>query len=96
MKIRSLMARGAIAATIAAGGVGLTSTAAQASCNYQWLLQQRNYYQGLADWEYASYWANVNVGDFAGADYQWELYIMDLSTVQNYTSRLNMCNFREP
>jgi hypothetical protein len=93
------MARGAVVATLAASGAGLTSATAQAACSrgYTTYLQdQYSHYRFEADWDFANYSYAASHGDPGGADFWFGEWVMDLSTVQYYSSRLNMCQVREP
>jgi len=96
MKIGSLIARGAVITALAASGAGLTSVAAQAGCNAQYYVQQRNYYQSRAANDYDLYSFSWAIGDTQGATFYLSEYQLDLSTVEYYTSRINMCNARQP
>src|SRR5882724_3642390 len=68
MKIRSLMARGAVITTLAAGGVGLTSVAAQASPSCSYLLTKVNYWHNLANLDWELFEAYYSSGDLGNAD----------------------------
>jgi hypothetical protein len=96
MRIRKLLGGGAMAAVLAAGGLGLTAAFASASTNCLSYLNQSNYYYGLAFQNYNLGFVAQGQGDIAGANYYFNQFVINYSTSVSFTQQYQRCNMEEP
>ncbi len=97
MGMRSLLVKGVVAGSLAAGSLGFTAVAAHANSPCDSYFQLQGHYYDLYRDDYQNYLdTSGTAGGQPAADYYYTLYQDDYSTYLFYTSRLNTCNLREP
>ena len=96
MRIRKLLGGGAMAAALAAAGLGLTAAPASASTNCLYYLNQSNYYYGLAFQNYNLGFVAQGQGDIAGANYYFSQFAINYNTSVSFTQQYQRCNMEEP
>jgi hypothetical protein len=96
MRIRKLLGGGAIAAALAAAGLGIAAAPASASTNCLYYINQSNYYYGLAFQNYNLGFVAQGQGDIAGANYYFSQFVINYSTSVSFTQQYQRCNMEEP
>ena len=96
MSIRKLLGGSAVAAALAAAGLGLTDAPASASSNCLYYLNQSNYYYGLAFQNYSLGFVAQGQGDIAGANYYFSQFAINYNTSVSFTQQYQRCNMEEP
>jgi hypothetical protein len=96
MRIRKLLCSGAMAAALAATGLGLTAAPASASSNCVYYLSQSNYFYGLAFQNYNLGVISQSQGDIAGANYYFNQFVTNYATFVSFTQQYQRCNMEQP
>src|SRR5690349_3282210 len=96
MRIRKLLAGSALAAGLAAAGLGLTAAPASASSNCLYYLNQSNFFYGLAFQNYNLGFVAQGQGDIAGANYYFSQFAINYSTSVSFTQQYQRCNMEQP
>src|SRR6266571_5874552 len=96
MRIRKLLGGGAMAAALAAAGLGVTAAPASASTNCLYYLNQSNYYYGLAFQNYNLGFVAQGQSDVAGANYYYSQFVINYSTSVSFTQQYQRCNMDDP